>query len=254
MEDTLTQLPAQIEAITTAIVGLAMALTLFSKRVREALKHLGAAVASFVRKIKDALKGGPGGPGAAASIALVLTLGACSGVFGPAETNDQRAFQAAGKYLYVATLVEAYVAHPRAKPAVVSILQTVDKRVYASLQEAITAYQVDPESNSRLLPILTLAEKQARERTVSEMVANVGSFTLQVLGQVQLPTNPAEIAGRTLVLSTIGARSAVEMDAIREGYLVPKLEAMEKSNRGPTAAEWQELNQLVSDRHRAIQG
>ena len=159
--------------------------------------------------------------------------------YGAAETPGQKAFQAAGRYVYVATPAARYATDPEAQQGILDAVATADQSAHAALLSAIAELRAGNDD------ALTVALASASSA--------LGSLSLRALGSVELPDDPEEAIGRGVMIGKLVTESIVAMRAWRTGYLKPKLEAMALEGRDPTEAEWQEVLEAVATHHQAIQ-
>jgi len=163
----------------------------------------------------------------------------CTSWFGQAETPEQEAFRAMGRYVYLATPASNFANLAAPDASVLKVVCTLDEGVYNAFQDLSRTLKAGGDG-------LTAA--------LSGAAAALASFSLEVIGQAAFPSSAADIVGKSVVWARVGASSAATMRAWRKGYLRPKLEAMVTQGLAPTPQDWSELQQRVDSVHQSIQG
>ncbi|MGI9297053.1 MAG: hypothetical protein ACR2QC_04045 [Gammaproteobacteria bacterium] len=169
---------------------------------------------------------------------LILGLTGCKTFYGEAETPQREAWRAMARYVYVATPGQNYAEIQGAEPGVLAALCAADQSVYDAYQGISAARAAGGDALSAAL---------------SGAASAMASFTLEVFGQAAFPKSTADIAGKAVIWTRVGATSAASMRAWRKGYIQVKLADMAAQDRDPTTAEWDEVNVQAALRHDAIQ-
>lgn len=175
---------------------------------------------------------------ATAALLAAFLLPACASWFGDAETPEQQAFRAAGKYVYIATPAANFAALANPDAGTLAAVCELDDAAYRAIT---TARQLLAAGGDRLSAALLGA---------SSVLAD---FSLKVLGNVGAP-DTSEIAQKTIVWVSVGLQSAATMRAWRRGFLNPKLAAMVAEARPPTNSELAQIDDRAMALHNAIQG
>jgi hypothetical protein len=175
----------------------------------------------------------------AAALSAAFLLAACSTFFGAAETSGQKAFRLAGIYSYVAIPAAEYAAIPTANTEIVDLVCRVDKAAWGAVESARVSLEMGGDTLTTSLAAASSA---------------MASFSLQVLGTISFPSvDPAELASKSIILASVGARSFAEMRVFRKTYLQTKLAAMQDLGLDPTAEEMAEIGDQARLRHDRVQ-
>ena len=175
------------------------------------------------------------------AVALVAAffISACASWFGQAETAEQEAFRAMGRYVYLATPASNFANLAAPDTSILSAICTLDQSTHDAFQEVSNTLNAGGDSLAAAL---------------SGAASALASFSLEVLGQAVFPKSTNDIVGKSIVWTQVGTRSAASMRAWRKGYIKPKLEAMVARGLDPTPQDWTELQAQADTIHRSIQG
>ncbi|MDH3911896.1 MAG: hypothetical protein OEU09_11420 [Rhodospirillales bacterium] len=180
-----------------------------------------------------------GGARAMLPFAVLLGLGACT-LFGPAETEETRAWRLAAGYVYASIPAAEYAAHPAADPAIKITVACLDRASHGAIMAAVEALKA---GDDRVGALLASAESV------------LASYRLEVLGDAvaALPNSAEELAKDSTVLALVAVRSFARMRAWRKGYVKPKLKAWAELGAAPSDAEWTEVLDRAEALHAAVQ-
>lgn len=242
-EDLFGFLIENVEVLSGMLVAALAALSTASAKLRAQYKKGLTALGETLAKLKDIFRGGgPGGPTAAALIAVMLVSSGCSGLvdrhYGPADTNATDAYQLVGRYIYLGTAVSAYVEHPSADPSLKADLCALDSAAHQSLSMATNT-------------LLSGGDKAL----VGFQVAGVAlrNLSLTVLDDFSLTQTAENVGQRTIVLATIAVDAITRMRIFRKTFLEPQLNAFADTATDPGAADFKVINGKAEKVNASIQ-
>lgn len=168
---------------------------------------------------------------------LPLLLGACSTLYGEANTQQREAWLATARYSYVAVPLRNYVISPTADVDIVASLCPIDQSVHDSYKGISAARAVGGDT---------------LDAALAASVSALSTLTLEVFGQLKIP-DLSNVKSKSLIWAKVGAESVVEMRAWRKSFIKPKLADFEVNDRDPDAGEWATVNKQADLLHGAIQ-
>ena len=170
-------------------------------------------------------------------LAFIIVLAGCANWFGEAETPAQKSYRAAAVLAYLQIPMKVYVTNPAADPAHVERVKRIGSAAVVAVGEARAALDAGGDTTA----------------AVAFAASTVADLSLTIIGSAT-PQGNADLARKTVVLATVGARSIGEMRIFRQTFIQPKLEGFVAGNRDPSQEEWDTITALVDANHAAIQG
>lgn len=175
------------------------------------------------------------------ALAAAATLSACSltdSFYGPADTDATTAYRFEGRYIYLATAVDAYVSSPSADASVTDKLCRVDA---AAFEAVVAGTDAMLSSGDKATTGLVLAGVALR------------NLALTVLDDWSLSGTVESVGKRTVVLGALAAESLVRMRVFRTTFLEPQLDAYAEAGVDPVAEDFAVLRSRATRLHQSIQ-